>query len=153
MGTRSLTKVIETWTDDETKKKRKQKIITMYRQYDGYPSGMGQDLSEFIGDGKLVNGIGMAEKTKIFNGAGCFAAQLVAHFKEEAGGIYLYPTSATDCGQDYEYEILCDFNKEITIIVYKSGYINKAGAYINKKRKMFKGTPPNFKIWLENQDD
>jgi hypothetical protein len=39
---------------------------------------------------------------------GCLAAQLVANFKDEAGGFYLYPTDAKDCGQDYEYHIYQD---------------------------------------------
>jgi hypothetical protein len=29
----------------------------MYRQYDGYPSGMGMDLVNFLKDGIVVNGI------------------------------------------------------------------------------------------------
>ena len=40
---------------------------------------------------------------------GCLAAQLVSHFKgDEAGQFYLYPVSAVDCGQDYEYHIYSD---------------------------------------------
>lgn len=98
MGTRSLTRVIEKYDDEEVV------IINMYRQYDGYPSGHGAELGEFIKDIKLVNGIG-ADTTKIANGMGCLAAQIVANFKTEAGGIYLEPVTAWDCGQEYEYEI------------------------------------------------
>jgi hypothetical protein len=39
---------------------------------------------------------------------GCIAAQLVAHFKTDAGGFYLYPVTSTDCGQEYEYHVYSD---------------------------------------------
>jgi len=40
---------------------------------------------------------------------GCLAAQLIAHFKVDAGGFYLYPTTQNqDCGQEYEYHIFQD---------------------------------------------
>jgi len=99
MGTRSLTFVY----DDETP------IINMYRQYDGYPTGHGAELAEFLAPFTLVNGLSTVETRKVANGMGCLAAQLVANFKSEAGGFYLYPTSAVDCGQDYEYHI---YNKD-----------------------------------------
>jgi hypothetical protein len=95
MGTRSLTFVY----DGETP------IINMYRQYDGYPTGHGAELAEFLAPFTLVNGLGINETRKVANGMGCLAAQLVANFKDGAGGFYLYPTSAVDCGQDYEYHI------------------------------------------------
>ena len=99
MGTRSLTFVYD----------GQEPIINMYRQYDGYPTGHGAELAEFLAPFTLVNGLGINETRKVANGMGCLAAQLVANFKSEAGGFYLYPTSAVDCGQDYEYHI---YNKD-----------------------------------------
>jgi hypothetical protein len=102
MGTRSLTFVY----DGETP------IINMYRQYDGYPTGHGAELAEFLGQFRMTNGIPVGrDKTgdRIANGMGCLAAQLVSEFKgSDAGQFYLYPTSAVDCGQDYEYHIYKD---------------------------------------------
>jgi hypothetical protein len=111
MGTRSLTFVYD----------EQDVIINMYRQYDGYPSGHGAELAEFLAQFTMVNGISTRESRKVANGMGCLAAQLVHNFKgsvggEEstavkgrspnlAGGFYLYPPSAVDCGQDYEYHI------------------------------------------------
>lgn len=101
MGTRSLTFVYE-----ESKGKEKpEAIINMYRQFDGYPTGHGQELAEFLSGGKIVNGLRIGEEGRFFNGMGCLAAQLVANFKTESGGFYLYPVSAENCGQDYEYHI------------------------------------------------
>jgi hypothetical protein len=95
MGTRSLTLV---------KDENEQTIINLYRQYDGYPSGHGQELADFLQKGKLVNGLS-GNETNLFNGMGCLAAQLVALLKTEAGCIYLYPAEARDCGEEYIYTI------------------------------------------------
>ena len=54
MGTRSLTTFIETYTERETGKKIKNEVVTMYRQYDGYPTGHGIELAEFLADGEVV---------------------------------------------------------------------------------------------------
>jgi hypothetical protein len=64
----------------------------MYRQYDGYPEGHGVDLAEFLDDFNVVNGLGAnTYPKKTANGCGCLAAQLVQHFKDGPGGIYLQP--------------------------------------------------------------
>ena len=99
MGTRSLTFVYD----------EQDVIINMYRQYDGYPSGHGAELAEFLGGFEAItNGIRVGDERKIANGMGCLAAQLVANFKVGAGQFYLYPATAVDCGQDYEYHIYKD---------------------------------------------
>jgi hypothetical protein len=98
MGTRSLTFVY----DGETP------IINMYRQYDGYPTGHGAELAEFLTPFTLVNGLGRNDDRKIANGMGCLAAQLIAHFKQTPGGFYIHPVTDTECGQDYEYHVYQD---------------------------------------------
>lgn len=95
MGTRSLTFVYDNGKE----------ILNMYRQYDGYPTGHGAELAEFLGAGRLVNGIPSDAKGIVFNGMGCLAAQMVAHFKTDSGGIYLESVDSKDCGQDYEYHV------------------------------------------------
>jgi len=96
MGTRCLTYVYD---GDEP-------FVCMYRQFDGYPSGHGSDLADFLHDGKLVNGIPFGDKSKIFNGMSCLAAQMVAHFKDGPGNIYLYPPKLDqDVWQEYEYHL------------------------------------------------
>lgn len=154
MGTRSLTRVIETYKDNKTQKQVKKQLINMYRQYDGYPSGMGADLVEFLDGSKVVNGLSSDDmkSTKVFNGAGCLAAQLVAHFKEGAGGIYIEPTTAKDCGQEYEYEIVVDFDtKKLTLRCLEIGYIDKKGNYVNKKRVLFEGEPKGLGTLIEQK--
>jgi hypothetical protein len=99
MGTRSLTFVYD---GDEP-------MINMYRQFDGYPSGHGSELATFLNSfDAIVNGISVGDTRRIANGMGCLAAQLIAHFKIDAGGFYMYPVTAKDCGQEYEYHVYED---------------------------------------------
>ena len=104
MGTRSLTFVYD----------GEQPVLNLYRQFDGYPSGHGLELSNFLSGFEVVNG---------YNGMGCLAAQLVAHFKQSVGGFYIHPVTSTDCWQDYEYHVY--ENKVIVnscATVYDSGH-------------------------------
>jgi hypothetical protein len=136
MGTRSLTTFIERYTDEKTKKVKNIKVVTMYRQFDGYPKGMGIDLAEFLAGGKLVNGISPTEKELVFNGMGCLAAQCVAYFKEGPGSIYLHRGGTTNCWEEYRYEIIQDEEnpKEIIFRCYD----------VYKKKWIFEGTPQDF---------
>lgn len=97
MGTRSITYVY----DDDG-----EMIMALYRQYDGYLSGMGKDLKGFLDDIVMVNGMMPGDERRTANGMGCLAAQLVAYFKEKPGNFYLYPPSEDiDAWQEYEYRI------------------------------------------------
>lgn len=94
MGTRSLTKVF----DNDGKL-----LVTIYRQMDGYPSGHGRELTKFLKDMVIVNGIGFKTPKLAANGMDCLAAQIIAHFKEGIGGIYIVRPG--DHGQEYVYEV------------------------------------------------
>ena len=98
MGTRHLTYVYE---DSDTI------LLCMYGQWDGYISGHGADLAQFLNSfDAIVNGIPVGDPRKMANGMGCLAAQLVAHFKKDAGSFYIYPPKlGHDCWQEYEYHI------------------------------------------------
>ena len=76
MGTRSITTIFDQQTP----------IAAIYQQYDGDPTGVGQAIHEWAKGKRLVNGIRSNDNpNKIWNGAGCLAASLVAHLKEPAG--------------------------------------------------------------------
>lgn len=105
MGTRSITSV-----KDENGKK----IIEIYQQYDGYPSGVGNQLLKFCNSGTLVNGINYLETNRVFNGMNCFAALLVSELKNGAGGVYLYAPTADYKNKKKYYEIYnADYYYEI----------------------------------------
>ena len=94
MGTRSLTVFMN----------GEQEIAVMYRQYDGHPSSHGEELKEFLKDIQVVNGMS-GDRTKVANGMGCLAAQIVAYFKEEPGNIYLHAARTRDTGEEYIYTV------------------------------------------------
>lgn len=97
MGTRSLTYIKDQYEDNN--------IICMYRQYDGYLTGHGKELAEFLQDFTVVNGYSIDTPARSANGVSCLAAQLVAHFKNGIGNIYLYPTNTSDVGEEFIYTI------------------------------------------------
>jgi hypothetical protein len=97
MGTRSLTIL----NDNDG-----QEIVVMYRQMDGYPSGHGKDLAEFLKPFTIVNGLGVTEGRKVANGGSCLAALAVSHFKgDTAGDIYLHPAGTRDAWEEYRYHV------------------------------------------------
>lgn len=102
MGTRSLTIIKD---DSPGKNQEGKDICVLYRQMDGYPSGHGEKLKEFLSDINLVNGISLSETRRIANGMQCLAAQLVAHFKTGPGSFYLCPIDTRNCGEQYIYTV------------------------------------------------
>jgi hypothetical protein len=113
MGTRCLTIVYDA---------QKRPLVNLYRQYDGYPSGHGAELAEFLSQfAAITNGIAVGETRRTANGMGCLAAQLVAHFKESVGGFYIHSIEATECGQDYEYHVYQDEADELCVRVKNRG--------------------------------
>ena len=122
----------------------------MYRQFDGYPTGHGAELVDFLTKGKLVDGLPMGNKEIVFNGMACLAAQLVAYFKDEAGGFYLHPTDVTDCGQDYEYHI---YDKDgLYIEVYNCG-CNFFGMSDDSRDLEFKGSLIEFTEFCKEKEE
>ena len=144
MGTRSLTKVITTWEDTNGKKQRKP-ITCMYRQYDGYLEGHGQELAEWLSGYTLVNGIPSDKSEPMFNGMDCLAAQMFAHFKDGAGGIYCMHPDSEDCWEEYLYEISEGQHgsyEGILLTVYEIGHESGAA-------EIFHGTPEELLTKIE----
>lgn len=132
MGTRSLTYVYDSYKNEQGNKVN-QPIICLYRQYDGYVEGHGLELAEYLASGNIVNGLGIRDAEGVWNGMGCLAAQLVAHFKQGAGGIYLHaPNLGRDDWQEYEYHVYQD-----KVIVYSIGS--------NNDNTIFDGSWADFK--------
>ena len=79
--------------------------IQIYNHYDGYPSGLGVTLADYLQDFKVVNGLG-SRQGKVANGMGCLAAQVVRYLKDEPGNVYLHKPGERSW-EDYEYFIWC----------------------------------------------
>ena len=116
MGTRSLT---YTYDGDG------EKIICLYRQFDGYPEGHGLELADV-----LLNTSN--------NGIECLSASIVAKLKTGWGNVYLYPVTSGDCGQEYEYHVYED-------------HVEIRG-YPFEDRVIFSGTHHEFKEFCQEQN-
>lgn len=125
MGTRCLTRVFEDGKE----------ILCMYRQFDGYPDGHGDELAKFLAPITVVNGIGGTNKN-IANGMGCLAAQLVASFKTEPGGFYIMAPGTKDVGEQYTYHVVKFPNDQIGMKVEsgsKDIYFGRAKDFDGRK--------------------
>jgi hypothetical protein len=144
MGTRSLTFVYN---------EQNKPIINMYRQYDGYPTGHGAELADFLSVGRLVNGMALTKTAEefVFNGMSCLAASMIAQFKQSPGGFYIYSVDETDCGQDYEYHIY-DSGKGLYIEVVDCG-CNMFGVTMSDKHDfVFKGNLKEFTEFCKEKE-
>jgi hypothetical protein len=112
----------------------------MYRQFDGYIDGHGHELAEFLSGFTIVNGL-QGEKNKIANGAPCLAAQIICHFKKEAGRFYLYPAGTRNTGEDYTYFVTAIAGEPINIKV------------TNHSGEIFSGTPEELALFEESSED
>ena len=147
MGTRSLTYIEESWEcpiyDEEYNNKtyeEKQNILCMYRQYDGYLSGHGAELAEFLQGFNVVNGYNCDTPERAANGMGCLAAQLISHFKDGIGNIYIHHPDDKDCGEEFTYTI------------YKEDGKVRIRAYdVWAKKIIFDGTPKQMLALAEAQ--
>ena len=150
MGTRSRTEI---FSGDVC-------IASIYRQFDGYPSGQGADIAK-IASKRLVNGIS-GDPALVVNGMGCFAAQLIVVMKEgkaEAGGIYLQEPMKEDgeMGEDYVYRIYGDRMKpEAGVRIEVTG--GNVTAFGNPNdpasfKGLFRGTAAEFAAWIAKADD
>jgi hypothetical protein len=99
MGTRTLVHI----------KDGRKTIATIYRQYDGYPSGIGEDIKRILNGGEVEVLNGYNGSTKVpaqFNGIGCLAAFLIGELKErKIGNVYLMAANSKDCGEDFTYTL------------------------------------------------
>jgi hypothetical protein len=100
MGTRSTTTILN---------EENEVLAILYRQFDGYESGHGQEIFEFLKDKKLVNGISSRYPNQIqFNGMSDLGVRLITHLKNlsdgpnKPGGFYL---NATLNKQGYDYTV------------------------------------------------
>jgi len=125
MGTRSLTYLYE----DNAEKP----FLCMYRQFDGYPEGHGEELGEFLAPLDIINGISGQKMGEAANGMGCLAAQMVAHFKKEIGNHYLItPDLDQDAWQEFEYHV---YPKHVEVRhCYGNGEVIFTGSYSALKK-------------------
>lgn len=138
MGTRSSIRVISKSTDKETGKVYTAKHMLLYNQMDGYPEGHPLDTAKWLSTAKVVNGFSLGETELVFNGAGCLAAQLVAHYKKGTGGAYLEPLSTRGKSwENYLYDIIVDEDSmQIEIVAFENN--------TKRPKEIFRGSPAQY---------
>lgn len=95
MGTSGIVHIHEQGLDTPT-------ICHIYKQSDGYPDGLGDEIRDCLGPKNVVNGIRFDLENQA-NGSGCAAAQLIASLKDDVGGIYMLRTAPD--WSDYDYHV------------------------------------------------
>ena len=83
-------------------------LVAMYRHCDGHIKSHGYELTKFLLNKVLVNGISDGDKhLDVANGMGDLAAQLICHFKRDnaVGGIYLNAFENGIADEEYIYRI------------------------------------------------
>ena len=98
MGTRSKTSFIKRIGD------KREHLVSVYQQYDGYIEGVGYDIANYILSKKIINGICGDTKDKA-NGFDCLIAQFIRDFKTDVGGLYI---TTEDNIQEYNYNVIFD---------------------------------------------
>lgn len=128
MGTRGLVIV-----EDNGAKGKGVEIAVLYRQFDCYPSGLGEELAKFLKPMTVINGFNNTHKAGTHaNGMSCLFAQLIAHLKDGLGSVYLYPAGTRGAGEEYIYTIYLDDTLKMRVLdVYENNVI-------------FDGTPEEF---------
>jgi hypothetical protein len=109
-------------------------IVAIQAHAEGYPSGRGLELANFLTAAKLV----LKADGTTYNGAGCLAASLVKLLKQGVGGIYLTSPSHAQVGDcNYLYFVDIDELKITNVNVYE------------KDRLVFNGSPKLFKSFCK----
>ena len=95
MGTRSIVNIYE----------KADLLCTIYRQHDGYPTGMGKDILLALTGRQITNGY-HGDGSGQFNGAGCLAAFLIGKLKDgNIGNVYMLKPGSTNQGEEFRYTI------------------------------------------------
>jgi len=95
-----------------------QPICAVYSPGDGYLSVHGKRLKAFLTGFQITNGLPGPEGSKFANGCGCLAAQVIAHFKQVPGRIYMHPMPITqDAREAYHYIVTTKSEEPIWLTV------------------------------------
>lgn len=148
MGTRSKTSFIRKMGD------KKEHLVSIYKQYDGYIEGMGYEIANYILNKEIINGIRLGVDTsKMANGFDCLIAQFIRDFKTEIGHVYI--TTENNI-QEYNYDVIFDeglfYNNVGFDIANTNDYFEIIVTDWNKK-VIFDGTLKELLEFKETEED
>lgn len=83
-----------------------QEIAVLHKTQQGEPRRYGAALVRYLKPFKLVRGFdSRLERGQVTNSMACLAAQIIAKFKVDVGGLYIYPAGTRNCEEDYLYTV------------------------------------------------
>jgi hypothetical protein len=120
MATRALINIVQRQEGRSFSKMLKPSdiYVQIRKHYDGYQSGLGVTLANYLQGYDIRNGIPSKYQGPIANGIGCLAAQLISYLKQEPGDVYVQPP--VDLGlEDYVYYIWVKEGSRIMISIFE----------------------------------
>jgi hypothetical protein len=142
MGTRARVNIFD----------RNQLIVSIYRQFDGYPDGLGKEIAEFAGGMAIINGISGQKAGEAANGMGCFAAQLIRYLKGDIGSVYIRDTGPDSQGEEYSYNLHSRDGKVwIDALAGSVTMFGNPGTAEAEMKSIFSGFAKDFKV--DESDD
>lgn len=114
-------------------------VLSVYHQYDGYQTGVGEQIRQLVEQYQIVNGL-YGGTGKIANGIDDLALLYILDNKESAGGIYAASKNDT---QEYDYEVYARHDKSLGVdVIYKIVMID------NYEDKRFEGSKEEFNDYI-----
>lgn len=89
-------------------------VLTLYKQMDGYPTGLGEEIKEALHHGlcRVINGFSGEMIPEHFNSMGCLAAYLTGVLKgEQIGDIYVEGASMPKPENRHDYTYVLTASK------------------------------------------
>jgi hypothetical protein len=135
MGTRARVNVID----------GNKAILSIYRQFDGYPSGLGKEVADFAKKLTIVNGYSSDKAKTQSNGMGCFAASLVKYLKDGIGNVYIRDTSDESHGEEFSYD-LKNVEGKVWMTIYKGSmtFFGNPGDTPSEMKHLWTGYTKDF---------
>ena len=124
-------------------------LVRLYNHWDSYPTGLGNDIAEWLGDMRIGNGIGAGDNTYFANGVGCLVAQFIRDFKAEAGGLYVIPIDSE--GEEYNYYININYDDRGTVPCKDVCEI-KVTKW-EEEKLIFEGSIDDFEDWIKERGE
>ena len=147
MSTRSITTVRSRWDEGEWKTN-----AVVYRHHDGYLSGHGEWLHEFLDGLEVVNGIPGNPPPRYANGPGRLAAQLVAKLNEDGHEPDLCPDDGPR-GQEFHYQVDVQFGANggtVSVTVFDGPMTAFGGGGERCTNQVFQGSVAEYGEFLKN---
>lgn len=151
MGTRCITEVKGRWAG----RKDWNTHAVIYRHWDGYLTGHGRWLADFLDGMHVVNSIPSNTPTKHANGPGRLAAQIVAELQKDGHEPDLMD-GVCDCGQEYHYLIEVDYSMSggsINLKVFDGPMTAFGFGGQDCTNEIFSGTVEQFVAFIGEQEE